>query len=41
MFDYVLKAADIYYKLSPEEIRKFDFQYAEANQIKMPESEKK
>ncbi|XP_011870541.1 PREDICTED: uncharacterized protein LOC105563512 [Vollenhovia emeryi] len=35
---YVMKAADIYYGLSPKEIRKLAFQYAQVANIKMPES---
>ena len=36
MEQYVTKASDIYYGLSPKEVRKLAYQYGKANSIKMP-----
>lgn len=38
MTDYIKKASNIYYGLSPKEVRKFAYQYGKANNITMPPS---
>lgn len=38
MTDYIKKASDIYYGLSPKEVRKFAYQYGKANNVAMPPS---
>lgn len=36
--DYLKRASDIYYGLTPKELRKFAFQYASANNLQIPAS---